>query len=1425
MKSFFQHRKQDKPAEPATKPSAKAYKIWIPPSQPSDPARPTKVTRASDYVEVRAKGTGDTDKSTRRTAHPTTSQAAPTSSSKPHKSQSAVPTVGPSALSAAAPYAQPHKPKHSTSAPAPFHSASTPSTSYHHATSTTTQQYPVYEPTQQPRSYPTATPIPVSQYSSLPSSKPALKHTYARSRTIPNPAQPEFWMPPTSEDAHVSSKQHKDRSGHSRSRTDPTTATVNPQIWLPPEPPKKPKEKPPSDSIDIVGVPLTKSHRSHKDTDSVRPSERTERTEWEREREREKKRDREKSKSRKEDEKERRRDDSDVEKSRRKRTEDRERERPREERERPKEESERHRERRVRSDVEKASSRPEAERDRRDSDRKHDASTSRHAERERHTEERERHASSREARDAKPRTVPVPTRSYDDYESSDSARPKPDSSSRHRRHRTDSLTKESRQYPPVVASLATYEPPIRPLSSPFLANVQAPGLDYQTVMMDSDSASKKEKQRHRDSMLQSSVPRPQPSNTHSTITSANPSRTDPRQVIGTPVNMEKFAVPAPDYSSSSREVTPRKDDSSSLEAPSRAFPPPTLPPVTGPTSHNGLGVGVAPPHVTTPPRDSPVITKSSPGKRSLQEKTKDEYGVLRSAEYTPPTVVQSQASASAQPLTSHSTSKSSLSKRDTGESDSIRHRRSSETHKASNEVAGSKVRTTYQGDVLLPSPADNTFEVRAVFSPLHFNPDVAAAPNLNLGASIPRSSTSMAFRRDDSSRPVPMSSSINQLPSFASHVAVGASLQRPSTAAGYSQNHSKPTIDTSALARAAFTDQQQDRLSHAQSAPRTPFPPQRSGVATPLASASFAFPPERPRADSNSSMTKGMQPLRPDMTDTASKYPSSANHIASTSYPLPTPVAQQASSSSQYQSLRDNFRGPSTAPPQQHAFSVAEVKYDVPSTSADQSAVPPRDMSTPKPYRHPILTDLLTSPTNNTKYMSAVQKSGSAPWDYDARQQSLSAQEPSHITQHPQFLRRGDPQQEASRDAPPLQATAFAIPAHPEAHITRSAPIVEPVASRHEAEAASLRMHRAGAPTPAIDSSKHKVPAEGGWKNSSPRSSQPTYGADHSNTTPPGPSPSAPSNTTPPSRSATTSYDSYATRSSSVSASNVPPPSQAVHRPSAASYPSSSQLHQQNSVSLPQNTHVVTAPTTQTGPSSISLTRPLASTSQPRHTAPTPIARTPSHDSIMKTPSSLAASVLKKTPSRTSLSGSLGSQTHESKKKSFLGIFKSKAVSTPAMVRAPLVSSTPVSKEERSSNATSSKKPLSSKVAVPPPTSAPPPQTTQPGSNLHHSSSFTPFKYLSSKRHRTVSGASLEALHGTATNTVVGSPTASMLSSNPAPPPPVRDPVVAAREWSNAESSHRRNGKLKVRRPGVVFELKDEHPPEDKPKLRSSRRR
>ncbi|KAG0705883.1 hypothetical protein DFH29DRAFT_777539, partial [Suillus ampliporus] len=71
----------------------------------------------------------------------------------------------------------------------------------------------------------------------------------------------------------------------------------------------------------------------------------------------------------------------------------------------------------------------------------------------------------------------------------------------------------------------------------------------------------------------------------------------------------------------------------------------------------------------------------------------------------------------------------------------------------------------------------------------------------------------------------------------------------------------------------------------------------------------------------------------------------------------------------------------------------------------------------------------------------------------------------------------------------------------------------------------------------------------------------------------------------------------------------------------------------------------------------------------------------------------------------------------------------------------------------------------------------------QPSTNV-----FSPFSFLSSKRIRTMSGASLDVCDGnTATNTVIGSPNQSAISQNhplpPIVPPPARDPMVATSQW------------------------------------------
>jgi len=105
---------------------------------------------------------------------------------------------------------------------------------------------------------------------------------------------------------------------------------------------------------------------------------------------------------------------------------------------------------------------------------------------------------------------------------------------------------------------------------------------------------------------------------------------------------------------------------------------------------------------------------------------------------------------------------------------------------------------------------------------------------------------------------------------------------------------------------------------------------------------------------------------------------------------------------------------------------------------------------------------------------------------------------------------------------------------------------------------------------------------------------------------------------------------------------------------------------------------------------------------------------------------------------------------------------------------------------------------------------------------------FSAFKFLHTKRDRTMSHASVEAQDGqtqTATNTVVGSPTQSSRSQTPFAPPPIRDPLVATQEWRNREEAEMRSHtKERIRRPGIVFDM-EEDPPEPAPRKKLSRRR
>lgn len=105
---------------------------------------------------------------------------------------------------------------------------------------------------------------------------------------------------------------------------------------------------------------------------------------------------------------------------------------------------------------------------------------------------------------------------------------------------------------------------------------------------------------------------------------------------------------------------------------------------------------------------------------------------------------------------------------------------------------------------------------------------------------------------------------------------------------------------------------------------------------------------------------------------------------------------------------------------------------------------------------------------------------------------------------------------------------------------------------------------------------------------------------------------------------------------------------------------------------------------------------------------------------------------------------------------------------------------------------------------------------------------FSAFKFLHTKRDRTVSHASVEAQDGltqTATNTVLGSPTQSSRSQTPFAPPPIRDPLVATQEWRNREEAEMRSSaKERRQRPGIVFDM-EEDPPEPVPRKKLSRRR
>ncbi|KAF9005581.1 hypothetical protein BDQ17DRAFT_1353412 [Cyathus striatus] len=223
--------------------------------------------------------------------------------------------------------------------------------------------------------------------------------------------------------------------------------------------------------------------------------------------------------------------------------------------------------------------------------------------------------------------------------------------------------------------------------------------------------------------------------------------------------------------------------------------------------------------------------------------------------------------------------------------------------------------------------------------------------------------------------------------------------------------------------------------------------------------------------------------------------------------------------------------------------------------------------------------------------------------------------------------------------------------------------------------------------------------------------------------------------------------------------------------------------------------------------------------------------RKPSVESILKTPSSLAPSMLRPTISRASFAPSFSSE-QERKKGGILGIFKSskgtRDVSQKHQIWLPSSHTLDHMESQPKNDISQSEvKPQDhgalnhgpihipqdvERKATQLTRSKPPP----PPINVNSAKRvFNPFSNLISKRNRTMSAASLEAQDGTATNTV-GSPTASMHSQTPMPPPPPRiDPIVSTGKWIASESRTHTRDKPRRPRPGVVFDVPHE-PKDDK---------
>ncbi|GBE81992.1 hypothetical protein SCP_0403680 [Sparassis crispa] len=116
------------------------------------------------------------------------------------------------------------------------------------------------------------------------------------------------------------------------------------------------------------------------------------------------------------------------------------------------------------------------------------------------------------------------------------------------------------------------------------------------------------------------------------------------------------------------------------------------------------------------------------------------------------------------------------------------------------------------------------------------------------------------------------------------------------------------------------------------------------------------------------------------------------------------------------------------------------------------------------------------------------------------------------------------------------------------------------------------------------------------------------------------------------------------------------------------------------------------------------------------------------------------------------------------------------------------------------------------------------PTPMHPSGRRSPSKTFTPFRLLS-KRHRTVSAASVEAVDGTVVNTVLTGGESTRSSTVGRPSPPLRDPLVAAQEWRNKEEANQLDrGTWRRRRPGVTFDVEEDLNETLRPARRIARR-